>query len=142
MNALFAYGTLLFPEILRAVTGRTTTSSPATLDGFVRRRLIGEIFPAIVEGADRDRVDGVVYSRLDGRDWQRLDVFEGDLYERRSVTVRWGPSRIRSAFTYVLRDDWRHRLGVEPWDPEAFARDHLAAFAARIGRTREPRASE
>jgi gamma-glutamylcyclotransferase (GGCT)/AIG2-like uncharacterized protein YtfP len=148
MDALFAYGTLLFPEILQAVTGRVAASSPAALDGFVRRSLAGDFFPAVVEGAAGDRVIGVVYRGLDQRDWERLDRFEGSLYDRRAVTVRLGPagpegtagSDLHAAFTYVLRQDSSHRLATEPWDPAAFARDHLAAFVARLVQATQPRA--
>jgi gamma-glutamylcyclotransferase (GGCT)/AIG2-like uncharacterized protein YtfP len=154
MNALFAYGTLLFPEVLRAVAGRALPSRVATLPGFARWRLIGEIFPAVVAAAEQDRVSGVLYVGLDSDEWRRLDEFEGELYERRAVTVGVvgaestsvapvaGASfaATRPAFTYVLRDGWRHRLAAAPWDPEAFARDHLDAFAARLVRASEPRA--
>lgn len=162
MRALFAYGTLLFPPVLHAVVGRVPRSIAATLEGFARRRVAGELFPAIVE-APGERVAGVVYLALDDRAWRRLDAFEGDLYERRSVVVtpasRFLPSdleapgagegvavaiagrgderderRAVSALTYVLRRDLRHRLSAELWDPEVFARDHLAAFSARLGR--------
>ena len=158
MDALFAYGTLLFPPVLHAVVGRVPRSIAATLDGFARRRVAGELFPAIVE-APGERVAGVLYLTLDDRAWRRLDAFEGDLYERRSVVVtpasRFLPSdleapgagegvaipvrgderderRAVSALTYVVRRDVRHRLSAELWDPEVFARDQLAAFAARL----------
>ena len=85
--------------------------------------MIGEIFPAIIEGDRHDRVAGVLYVGLDDRAWRRLDRFEGDLYERRLVRIA-----TRDAFTYVLAGTWRHRLAAEPWDPAAFARDHLDAL--------------
>ena len=104
------------------------TAEPVTLDGYVRRGVIGEIFPAIVEGDRHDHVAGVLYVGLDERAWSRLDRFEGELYERRR-----GEDRGRATpFTYVLGGAWRHRLGAEPWDPDAFARDHLDAFLARL----------
>lgn len=137
MDALFAYGTLLFPAVFRAVTGRALTPRAATLPGFVRRRLIGELFPAILEASEHDRVVGVAYSGLTSQDWLRLDRFEGALYERRSVTVNG-----RGAWTYVLAPDCRHRADVERWDPAAFERDHLAAFVARLARAGDPRARE
>lgn len=154
MNALFAYGTLLFPEVLRAVTGRELPSVGATLDRFVRRRVIGELFPAIVAAGVNERVEGVLYLGLDLLDWRRLDLFEGDLYQRLGVVVRCaavestvapaprrdGVAGTREAQVYVLHDRWRHRLDDVPWEPEAFARDHLAAFAARLGRASQPRA--
>jgi gamma-glutamylcyclotransferase (GGCT)/AIG2-like uncharacterized protein YtfP len=140
-DRLFAYGTLIFPEVLRAVTGRSLAPIAATLDGFRRRGVIGEIFPAIVAGAADDRVEGVVYAGLEERDWGRLDRFEGELYERRRVTLRC-EGRGLLAHAYVLGPAWAHRVGAEPWDPARFARDHLATFVGRLASGREPRARE
>ncbi len=137
MTTLFAYGTLLFPEVLKAVVGRSPFAEPATLDGYLRRVVIGEIFPAIVEGDQRDLVAGVLYAGLDDRAWSRLDRFEGDLYERRRVRIAG-----REACTYVLAGAWRHRLGADPWDPVVFARDHLDAFLARLAGAADRRARE
>ena len=137
MTCLFAYGTLVFPQVFAAVAGRALAGEPAALDGYLRRGLIGEIFPAIVAGAEHDRVAGVLYVGLEDREWSRLDRFEGDLYERRRVTVAG-----LDAFTYVLAARWRHRLAAEPWDPEAFARDHLDTFLSRLTRVADPRARE
>jgi gamma-glutamylcyclotransferase (GGCT)/AIG2-like uncharacterized protein YtfP len=137
MTALFAYGTLLFPGVLRAVAGRSFEGVPATLEGYLRRRVVGEIFPAIVAGSERDRVDGVIYAGLDQRAWRRLDRFEGDLYVRRRLLIAEA-----EVDTYVLADVWRHRLAAEAWDPAAFARDHLDAFLVRLSRASDPRARE
>ena len=139
MTNLFAYGTLVFEPVLRAVAGRSLDSRPATLHGFLRRSVTGEIFPAVVESAAGDAVSGVLYLDLDDEAWRRLDRFEGELYARRSVVVRCD-GEDRPAFTYVLEPRFRDRLGSEPWDPASFAREHLEAFVARLARMRDPRA--
>jgi gamma-glutamylcyclotransferase (GGCT)/AIG2-like uncharacterized protein YtfP len=141
MTTLFAYGTLLFEPVLRAVVGRAFESRPAVLPGFVRRRVNGEIFPAIVESDADDSVVGVLYLDLDPDAWRRLDRFEGQLYTRRPVVVRCD-AEARPAQTYVLQPSFRDRLGHEPWDADSFARQHLETFAARLGGMRDPRAVE
>jgi gamma-glutamylcyclotransferase (GGCT)/AIG2-like uncharacterized protein YtfP len=143
VSHLFVYGTLLFPAVVRAVVGRDLAAPlPASLDGFARRRVIGEIFPALVP-EPAERVEGLLYRGLDATTWRRLDDFEGELYERRAVPVTAAAAGAPStAYVYVLRPAWRHRAGAEPWDPGAFEREHLAAFAARLARSAAPRAVE
>lgn len=135
MDALFAYGTLLYAEVLRAVTGAAPPAVPAVLEGFVRRCVAGEVFPAVVE-LQGSRVEGLLYAPLAPGAWRRLDRFEGDLYARRTVRVRLdapGPgAAMVAAETYVLRPEHRQRLGAAAWEPETFARDPLAAYLERI----------
>ena len=141
MSTLFAYGTLLFEPVLRAVAGRAFEWRPAMLRGFVRRRVNGEIFPAIIESRAMDSVVGVIYLDLDDDAWRRLDRFEGELYARRPVVVSCSQAE-QAAFTYVLQPAFHDRLATEPWDVDSFSREHLEAFVARLGRMRDPRAIE
>ena len=57
---LFVYGTLIDAEIMRTVAGDDYVSERATLSGYVRRRVSGEVYPAIIEcpGAS---VSGITY---------------------------------------------------------------------------------
>ena len=127
MNRLFAYGTLMLPEVLRAVTARTFPGREAVLVGFARLGVRGETYPALVER--RDAVTrGMLYEGLDSATLERLDVFEGELYERRRVRVRDDDQRQQDAFTYVVPERFHAILGAEPWDPEVFRTRHLQTF--------------
>ena len=44
---LFAYGTLMVPEVLRAVTGREFTWREAVLRGYVRLTVRGQSYPGV-----------------------------------------------------------------------------------------------
>ena len=52
-DALFVYGTLLAPELRRAVVGRALDGTPAVLDGYACYRVRRAAYPAITPGARR-----------------------------------------------------------------------------------------
>lgn len=125
--AVFAYGTLEIPEVVRAVTGSFYTGRPAWLPGFARALLRGHTYPGIVP-APGERVAGVVYAGVDRATLRQLDAFEGAQYERRLLEV-WLDSDVRiGAHTYVVRPEHAALLSAEPWDRARFVADHLDAF--------------
>lgn len=129
--SVFTYGTLLFPEVMAAVAGRAYVAEPATLRGFARVCVAGEVYPGAIEQAD-GTIAGAVYRDVDEQGVLRLDRFEGALYERRRVAVTLDADRSTlEAFVYVVTPGERHRLERRPWLPEQFRRDHLAAYLAR-----------
>jgi gamma-glutamylcyclotransferase (GGCT)/AIG2-like uncharacterized protein YtfP len=107
--------------------------APASLPGYVRYRIIDRVYPAIV-AAPGWEVPGLLYSAIDADELQRLDDYEGPLYERRIVSVR-GPEGALDVSTYVLRAQHGHRLSREPWDLDEFERDHLESYLERISAT-------
>ncbi len=126
MLRIFAYGTLGFPEIVHALTGRRFSSRPAVLEGFARYRVRGRSYPGIVP-APGARTAGVLFDGVDLRSLALLDRFEGDLYERREVWVCAGDGPPLAALTYVVAAGRRQCLGREPWDRDRFVARHLAA---------------
>lgn len=130
---LYAYGTLQAASIIDHIVGRSLRGVAARLEGFACYRIADRVYPAIVEAAGGE-VSGLLYADLDAAELDRLDVYEGDLYERRDVSVWAGPIAT-PAVTYVLRPEFRHRLSDEPWDLAAFLRDHLDEYRALIAAT-------
>jgi hypothetical protein len=98
------------------------------LHDFRRRGVAGEHYPAIVD-CPGDRVTGLVYAGLTPRALRLLDAFEGEMYQRRPVEVRTD-SGCRLAHSYVLRTEYLHALGPEPWSLEAFRAGGLEQFLA------------
>lgn len=121
---LFAYGTLMWPEVLEAVTGRRMTGTKAVLEGYTRRRVKGEHYPVVIQSLE-DSVEGVLYEGLTEREVQVLDDFEGEAYDRVVHEFNGAP-----AFVYVLSDDWKHIAESLPWNPADFNAEHLAAFCS------------
>ena len=59
-SRLFAYGTLMLPDIWTAVTGRPAEPQPARLIGYACFRVAGADFPGILStGSPVDFVDGL-----------------------------------------------------------------------------------
>ncbi len=45
---LFAYGTLMFPAVIKSVIGRIPDSRPAVINGYQRLKVAGELFPGLI----------------------------------------------------------------------------------------------
>ena len=140
MPRIFAYGTLVFPEVVHALTGRRFSSRPAVLEGFACYRLRGRSYPGVVP-APGARTVGVLFARVDLRSLALLDRFEGDLYVRREVRVRAGDGRLLAALTYVVAPARRSLLSREPWSRAGFAARHLGSYLEHCAQLRRAAAS-
>jgi gamma-glutamylcyclotransferase (GGCT)/AIG2-like uncharacterized protein YtfP len=125
---LFVYGTLMVPEVIRGVCDYQQPGESAVLDGYRRRVVAGEVYPAIVPDPD-EQVSGRLYRGLSSRQTQLLDAFEGEMYQRRTVSLRIAAG-IVAAEAYVLRDAYIRYLSAELWSLEAFLTDGLGRFAS------------
>ena len=134
---LFTYGSLVFPEVMSAVTGRTFESCDATLRDHRRRLLHGLIYPGI-RFASGEVTDGRLYLDLDRSALASLDDFEGDEYERRTVVVGVA-SGLLSAEAYVLGPAHHSLQTSSPWDPQRFVASHLRRYVARCRQIRNAR---
>ena len=118
--AVFAYGTLLFPEVFEIVVGRRGRAQPATLAGHRRAALVDRVYPGLVE-APGHVTEGVLYTDLDTVALAALDRFEDVLYDRKRVEVTAADAGRALAFVYVLGSSYRTLVTAEGWDPAAFA---------------------
>ena len=130
---VFTYGTLMFPEVWRAVAGTETPSVDGTAAGYAVYRVEGAEFPGIVAANAADRVRGVVYLDVGQDALARLDRFEDDFYERRTLWIDCDDGQRRAAEAYVVPPGNRPVLTNEPWDRAEFvARGHLEQFIRRF----------
>lgn len=135
-ESLFAYGTLQFPEIVAAVTGRPLSGMPAVLDGYARFGIRNEPFPGIIPSASH-QVEGVLYTGVTPAERRRIDVFEGEPYQRETVLVRLPEQGTSTAaITYVIRPRWRTILSTAGWDPHTFARQWHDTYVERVANAR------
>jgi gamma-glutamylcyclotransferase (GGCT)/AIG2-like uncharacterized protein YtfP len=56
----FVYGTLMADEVLKLLIKRVPVSRKATLSGYARHKVKGQVFPAIIPATPQDRVQGKV----------------------------------------------------------------------------------
>ncbi|GAA2403644.1 hypothetical protein GCM10010420_33650 [Streptomyces glaucosporus] len=122
---LFVYGTLRFPEVLRALLGRVPARTPAAVAGWRAAALRGRVYPGLVP-AD-GTVTGLLLEDLTPAERHVLHTFEGDEYELRRLPLTDG----RHCRAYVWSAG---RVLPGDWNAEDFAECHLAAFAARCAR--------
>ena len=127
---LFAYGSLMIPEVIQAVIGREVCGEPATLAGYLRQGLLGFSYPGLVKCPDAS-VDGRLYRDLGATDLLRLDAFEDDFYERHMLTVTTRDGAIHQVGVYVLAPESVGLLDGRPWCEETFRRRHLRGFLSR-----------
>jgi gamma-glutamylcyclotransferase (GGCT)/AIG2-like uncharacterized protein YtfP len=124
---IFTYGTLMIPEVMVAVTTRKFRSIDAILKGYARFKVKDESYPGIIPASDAV-TQGILYFDVDELSLERLDEFEGDLYQRTSVRVETKKEETLSAETYVIKPELRSCLSLQEWTLKEFAQKHLAAF--------------
>jgi gamma-glutamylcyclotransferase (GGCT)/AIG2-like uncharacterized protein YtfP len=130
---LFAYGTLMYPEMWRRVVGREFPAEPAELAGYAVYRVADGVYPVLVAAQADARVRGLVFRDLDAAAFQRLDEYESDLYDRTAVSAVAADGRLIRCQAYVLPAARRAWASDEPWDAERFRRFELEAYLRRLG---------
>ncbi|KAL1644373.1 hypothetical protein SLS58_004287 [Diplodia intermedia] len=158
-HTAFFYGTLMVPKVLHRVIYGTSTpepwqtaslspSRPALLHAHQRRKVRHADYPGVIALPDADpsstSVRGTLVAGLTDADMYRLDLFEGDEYERRRVRVRapaggkvdaaglpsgegggeGGDEELVEAETYIWTAGER-RLEDDEWDFDEFVREKL-----------------
>ncbi|CAN5425918.1 hypothetical protein BH09VER1_BH09VER1_30050 [soil metagenome] len=123
---LFAYGTLMFPEVISAVVGRAPVGLAAEIAGYRNCAVKDHSFPGLLY-AGEGIVTGVLYPGLSLTEWAKLDAFEDDFYRLQKVEVMT-EGKPRAALAYIVPPENADVLTQETWDAEAFRRDLLPRY--------------
>jgi len=126
-RALFCYGTLQSPLVMKAITGQSYEGTEATLHHWARYRVRDSEYPGITQQTD-SVVSGKMYWGLDEQALAKLDAFEGDKYERVVVQVTAADDTTEEAYVYAIRNDSRKVLSDDPWDFDRFLQKGLERF--------------
>lgn len=133
MNAdVFVYGSLMYAPVWESVVLGKYDSVEALLPGFRRAALEGQTYPGAVR-QDGHSIVGRLYLNVDGSDLKRLDDFEGEWYERISVTVKTTDADVPAQVYYWLHDD----LTIETdWSVQEFESTGLDLFLSTYVQSR------
>lgn len=124
---IFAYGTLMIPAVMYAVTARHFRFKKAVLQGYARFAVRGESYPGIIPQADAI-TEGIIYLNVDEQSLERLDTFEGELYQRTPVQVATEAAEILNTVTYVIKPEYWRLLSSKTWDVKEFIQKDLTEF--------------
>ena len=121
-EGMFAYGTLMFPEIYSKVLNfhgpSVQNPIPACLPHYRRGRIPGTPYPGIWPHPE-GQVQGFLYPLPTPTDLQRLDDYEDDHYHRTLLQVATS-KKLLSSWVYLPQTPspipWRD------WNPEDFHR--------------------
>lgn len=129
---LFVYGTLMFPEVRRRVAAREFRWTTATLAGYRRGRVRGEVFPAIAAASPQDVVRGEILFDVSRAELALFDAYEADFYVRRTVEVVV-EAGLALCEAYVVPERWEGGAWADgAWDPNWFRREALDAYVAHL----------
>lgn len=136
MANVFAYGSLMYPEVWERVVRGKYRSSRGTIHGFRRLGVRDEEYPALVIDKTAAPIEGRVYFDVTADDVALLDAFETTQYARVSVAVTIDQKPI-VADAYLFLDI--EKVTDRDWDPALFEREglpkFLATYVARYART-------
>lgn len=130
---LFAYGTLMFPEIWERVAGGVFRSARATVRGMAVYRAAGQLFPVMVAAAPTDVAEGIVIFDLSPQTLATLDAYESDFYQRIEVRAKMGDGRELPAQAYLLPESHRQLASDEAWTAERFQREAMERYLKQCG---------
>ena len=128
MAHVFTYGSLMFDQVWSRVVSHSYDREEAILSGYDRKSVRGEVFPVVVPASPDSQVQGIVYRGVSLSDLSRLDRFERDYYDRKTVAVVTLDTKILSAEVYVLREEYYWIISPQEWDPVQFSSRDMYNF--------------
>lgn len=125
---LLTYGTLLFPEVLRALIGRVPQNNIASVSGWRVAALKNRTYPGLVAAPGRI-AHGRLLRGLSAEELRLVDNFEDPRYELRQMTLLDG----QHSLTYAWVDD--ADACTNAWDIQGFTFDASASLRRALRRT-------
>ncbi|MCB1193691.1 MAG: gamma-glutamylcyclotransferase [Leptospiraceae bacterium] len=123
----FAYGTLMNPKVWENVVRNRYKYEKAFLKGFSRKYLKGEEYPGII--TDKNSIiEGLLYYELTHKDEKKLDLFEGEYYQRCNAEVLTMDDRVVSCYVYFLKPEHLNLLSDTNWTYNQFVKKGLETF--------------
>ncbi len=129
MQQVFIYGSLLFPEITKKLTGKSFKTSPAILKGYKMYCVKGCDYPAIIR-ENGTFTNGKIMRNVNETDILKMSFFEGDEYEIKKLRVLInGKSEIALAFVWAKEIE---NLENKKWDFQEFEKNSLEYYINEV----------
>ena len=109
----------MVPEIIQQVTGSNFRSIRGILADYFRSGIYHEEYPAITPRPGAE-VPGVVYFDIDVKAFVQLDIFEGEMYERKEVDIQLSTGERCVAMAYIIKKDYCRLLTGKEWNYNTF----------------------
>jgi gamma-glutamylcyclotransferase (GGCT)/AIG2-like uncharacterized protein YtfP len=133
-QSFFVYGTLMYPEVLRLLLGKTFSSVPAFCEGYKRYRIFDaeknpRLYPAIFP-CEGSRAEGIVLFDVDENSVRIMEKYEDKEYEKTELTVQTKKGHLYVQ-TFVFQKKYKDML-IGEWDEEHFREHQLDGFLQTI----------
>ena len=129
MQHIFVYGSLLFPEIVEGLTGKSFETQKAVLKNFERHAVAGCDYPAILQKKNAE-VKGVLLLNVDCKSLKILTFYEGDEYEQKTVEVESETKKI-NALVFVWKGE-NSVLLSEDWEEGKFKKESIKYYINKV----------
>ncbi|MCK3683830.1 gamma-glutamylcyclotransferase family protein [Maribellus sp. YY47] len=128
MQHVFVYGSLLFPEVVEALTGTTFPMKDGILPDFRRFAISGADYPAIVFN-NGSTVKGKILLNVDDRSLEILKFYEGDEYACISASINV-ENKTTEALVFVWKET-EERLNGN-WSENHFRETLLETYISEV----------
>lgn len=126
---VFTYGSLMFKDIWQDVTRENNEQLAATILGFSRVFIEGDVYPVLKPTSPTESLTGVMYTNVSHAAIKRLDVFEGEYYQRIKAKVKLeNTTESHEAEVFVLKSKFQHLASSRNWSPDVFVAEHKDHF--------------
>lgn len=126
---LFVYGALMYDEVWNRIVSGDFEHVSGTLSGYRRLAVKKEEYPGLIKGSGS--VKGCIWLDVDAANLARLDIFEGEFYERiPAVAIDESGNRIR-VNVYHFKNKYQSLLENKDWNVKKFENSGLKKFMTR-----------
>jgi gamma-glutamylcyclotransferase (GGCT)/AIG2-like uncharacterized protein YtfP len=130
-STIFAYGTLMYPELFSLLTGKHWDTEPATIHHFKRCTLNMEGYnnPPILIAAENHSVAGVIIRDINKSTLDLLDNYEmlhENLYQRCLHEAQISNGTIVPVYVYIKGTAAIHSENL--WDEDIFLKQQYASY--------------
>lgn len=129
MKNLFVYGALMYEEVWNRIVTGEFKKTDGVLSGYRRLAVKDEEYPGLVKAGGW--VKGCIWYDVDTQNLGKLDIFEGEYYERIPLVAVDDKSNDVVVDVYCFRKKFLYLLESHEWDVKKFEKSGLKKFTSR-----------